>query len=62
MNNYVSTLETKVKIQDEEIDTLKESNKELSGSNRMMSSRIDMLQAISNFRHSIECLNVLDIL
>jgi hypothetical protein len=37
----VFTLETKVKIQDEDINKLKESNGELSGSNRMMSSRID---------------------
>ena len=39
MNNYVFTLETKVKSQDEEINKLKESNEELNGSNRMMSSR-----------------------
>jgi len=37
----VSTLETKVKSQDEEINKLKESNEELSDSNRMISSRID---------------------
>jgi hypothetical protein len=37
--NYVFTLETKVKSQDEEINKLKESNGELNGSNRMMSSR-----------------------
>ena len=43
MQNYVSTLETKVKRQDEEINNLKESNEELSDSNRMMSSRIDTL-------------------
>jgi septal ring factor EnvC (AmiA/AmiB activator) len=43
MKNYVSTLETKVKRQDEEINNLKESNEELSDSNRMMSSRIDTL-------------------
>jgi hypothetical protein len=44
MNNYVFTLETKVKSQDEDINKLKESNGELSGSNRMMSSRIDTLE------------------
>jgi hypothetical protein len=38
MNNYVSTLETKVKSQDEEINKLKESNGELNDSNRMMST------------------------
>jgi hypothetical protein len=42
--NYVSTLETKVKGQDEEINKLKESNEELGGSNRMMSNRIDTLE------------------
>jgi hypothetical protein len=36
MNNYVFTLETKVKSQDEEINKLKESNEELNGSNRMI--------------------------
>ena len=40
MQNYVSTLETKVKSQEEEINKLKKSNEELSDSNRMMSSRI----------------------
>jgi predicted RNase H-like nuclease (RuvC/YqgF family) len=44
MNNYVSTLETKVKSQDEEINKLKESNGELNDSNRMMSSKIDTLE------------------
>jgi hypothetical protein len=39
----MSTLETKVKSQDEEINKLKESNGELNDSNRMMSSRIDTL-------------------
>jgi hypothetical protein len=36
MKNYVSTLETKVKSQDEKINKLKKSNEELSDSNRMM--------------------------
>jgi predicted RNase H-like nuclease (RuvC/YqgF family) len=40
----VSTLETKVKSQDEEINKLKESNGELNDSNRMMSSKIDTLE------------------
>jgi len=40
----VSTLETKVQSQDEEIHKLKESNEELSGSNRMMNSRTDTLE------------------
>ena len=44
MNNYVSTLETKVKSQDEEINKLKESNGELNDSNRMMSNKIDTLE------------------
>jgi len=44
MKNYVSTLQTKVKSKDEEINKLKESNEELSDSNRMMSSRIDTLE------------------
>ena len=44
MKNYVPTLETKVKSQDEEINKLKESNEELSDSNRMISSRIDTLE------------------
>jgi hypothetical protein len=44
MKNYVFTLETKVKSQEEEINILKESNGELNGSNRMMSSRIDTLE------------------
>jgi hypothetical protein len=42
----MSTLETKVKSQDEEINKLKESNGELNDSNRMMSSRIDTLGGI----------------
>ena len=44
MKYYVSTLETKVKSQDEEINQLKELNEELSHSNRMMSSRIYTLE------------------
>jgi septal ring factor EnvC (AmiA/AmiB activator) len=40
----VSTLETKVKSQDEEINKLKESNGELNDSNRMMSNKIDTLE------------------
>jgi predicted RNase H-like nuclease (RuvC/YqgF family) len=44
MNNYVSTFETKVKSQDEEINKLKESNGELNDSNRMMSNTIDTLE------------------
>jgi septal ring factor EnvC (AmiA/AmiB activator) len=44
MNNYASTLETKVKSQDEEINKLKESNGELNDSNRMMSNTIDTLE------------------
>ena len=43
IKHYMSTLETKVKSQDEEINKLKESNGELNDSNRMMSSRIDTL-------------------
>jgi hypothetical protein len=52
MNNYVSTLETKVKSQDGEINKLKESNEELNGSNRMMSS---MLHIHLRVRLKIEC-------
>ena len=44
MQNYVSTLETKVKSQDEKINKLKKSNEELSDSNKMMNSRIDSLE------------------
>jgi len=44
MKNYVSTLETRVKSQDEKINKLNKSNEELSDSNRMMNSRIDSLE------------------
>jgi hypothetical protein len=44
MKNYVSTLETRVKSQDEKINKLKKSNEELSDSNRMMNSRIDSVK------------------
>jgi hypothetical protein len=44
MENYVFTLETKGKSQDEKINILKKSNEELSDSNRMMNSRIDSLE------------------
>jgi uncharacterized protein Yka (UPF0111/DUF47 family) len=44
MKNYMSTLETKVKSQDEKINKLKKTNEELGDSNRMMNSRIDSLE------------------
>jgi cell division protein FtsB len=56
MKNYVSTLETKVKSQDEKINKLKKSNEELSNSNRMMNSRIDSLEKDLESNPSVPCI------